>query len=71
MVTPFQDKVMEVWEQIALDCGSVDGEGAVDHVEQVFFALCDADLDAKTLARVRRFDASLKEEALVVLRTYG
>lgn len=68
----FKRAVRQAWEQIAVDCGSVDGEGAMDHLEQIFFTLDGSNLiDEETQRDVRRFDPELKKWALEALKDYG
>lgn len=68
----FRDSVSWAWEGIARDCGSVDGEGAVDHLEQVFFQLIDdPTLDDETQEKVRNFDDVLVDWARSELKKYG
>lgn len=66
----FRYDVRDAWEGIARDCGSEDGEGATDHLEQVFFALLDL-VDDDLRDRVNDFDPELKRIALDELRKYG
>lgn len=66
----FRQDVCAAWEQIASDCGSQDGEGAGDHLEQVFFTLLDmVDGDLRDL--VNDFDPELKRIARDELKKYG
>jgi hypothetical protein len=68
----FKCAVAAAWEGLASDCGSQDGEGAVDHLESIFFALAeDPDLDPETRSRVERFEPELKRWALAELKKYG
>jgi hypothetical protein len=69
----FRQAVCIAWELIALDCGSVDGEGATDNIEQVFFQVQHAspELDDATLARVGRLDPELVKIAKEELKRYG
>lgn len=68
----FRDAVSRAWEEIAPDCGSTDGEGALDHLEAIFFHLGeDSSLDRDTRDRVLRFDPELKRWAREELKKYG
>lgn len=70
--TDFQWAVRHAWEGIASDAGSVDGEGALDHIEAIFFALLDSpELDEETRERVNSFDPHLKMLAREALKSYG
>lgn len=66
----FRYDVCQAWENIARDCGSVDGEGATTHLEQIFFTLLDV-VDDDLRERVNAFDPELKRIALDELKKYG
>ena len=71
----FEDKfkrtVCTVWEGIATDCGSQDGEGAIDNIESIFFSLEHKRFDKATLERIKKFDPELKKLAITALKKYG
>jgi hypothetical protein len=67
----FRLDVSSAWENIARDCGSSDGEGATDHLEQIFFTLLDIMEDDDLRERVNKFDPELKRIALDELKKYG
>lgn len=66
----FRDDVCTAWENIASDCGSKDGEGALDHLEQIFFALLDI-VDGDIRYLVGGFHPELKMIARDELKKYG
>lgn len=68
----FKAAVCLAWEEIAQDAGSEDGEGAVNHLEVIFFRLQESsELDKETLKRVCAADPELKQIARVALKKYG